>query len=187
MTNDDELWPVGSWLSAALEDPKVCAEMKRDINAWFEGGGHVRRTPAPEGGVVAHSTDALVDRFAIALKAKLNAASEKYGYTDGWLRDDWRADLTRDIRAHLDKGDPRDVAAYCAFAWHHGWSTASPVVPVGREDIEVVSEWLEIAKETPKPLHSSLNYVPVCASEIEAIERILAALGTKTTDTGREG
>ena len=56
---------------------------------------------------------------------------------------------------------------------------ASPVVPVGREDIEIVSEWLEIAKETPKPLHSSLNYVPVCASEIEAIERILAALGTK--------
>jgi hypothetical protein len=63
---------------------------------------------------------------------------------------------------------------------------ASPVVPVGREDIEVVAEWLEMAKETPKPLHSSLNYVPVCASEIEAIERILAALGTKATDTGRE-
>ena len=64
---------------------------------------------------------------------------------------------------------------------------ASPVVPVGREDVEVVAEWLEIAKETPKPLHSSLNYVPVCASEIEAIERILAVLGTKATDTGREG
>jgi len=65
--------------------------------------------------------------------------------------------------------------------------TASPVVSVGREDVEIVSEWLEIAKETPKPLHSSLNYVPVCASEIEAIERILAALGTKATDTGGEG
>ena len=64
---------------------------------------------------------------------------------------------------------------------------ASPAVPVSREDVEIVSEWLEIAKETPKPLHSSLNYVPVCASEIEAIERILAALGTKPADTGREG
>jgi len=61
---------------------------------------------------------------------------------------------------------------------------ASPVVPVGREDIEVVAEWLEMAKETPKQLHSSLHYVPVCASEIEAIERILAAL--RPTDTGRE-
>ena len=49
-----ELWAVGSWLSAALDDPKVCAEMKADINAWFEGGGHVRQSlaqpaPAPQG------------------------------------------------------------------------------------------------------------------------------------------
>jgi hypothetical protein len=27
---------IGRWLSAALEDPNVCAEMKADINAWFE-------------------------------------------------------------------------------------------------------------------------------------------------------
>lgn len=26
---------IGRWLSAALEDPTVCAEMKADINAWF--------------------------------------------------------------------------------------------------------------------------------------------------------
>lgn len=24
---------------------------------------------------------------------------------------------------HIAKGDPRDVAAYCAFMWWHGWST----------------------------------------------------------------
>jgi len=29
---------VGRWLSAALEDPQVCAEMKRDIIAWMEAG-----------------------------------------------------------------------------------------------------------------------------------------------------
>jgi hypothetical protein len=27
---------LGSWMSAALDDPKVCEEMKRDINRWFE-------------------------------------------------------------------------------------------------------------------------------------------------------
>lgn len=27
---------VGSWLSAALDDPKVCEEMKADIRAWME-------------------------------------------------------------------------------------------------------------------------------------------------------
>ena len=26
---------IGSWLSAALEDPGVCAEMKADIEQWF--------------------------------------------------------------------------------------------------------------------------------------------------------
>lgn len=36
------IWAVGSWLSAALDDPKVCAEMKADIREWFDNGGHLR-------------------------------------------------------------------------------------------------------------------------------------------------
>ncbi len=45
----DLLWPVGSWLSAALDDPNVCEEMKADIRQWFNDGGHVRQsTPAPD-------------------------------------------------------------------------------------------------------------------------------------------
>lgn len=43
----DGLWPVGSWLSSALDDPNVCAEMKRDIQQWFDEGGHIRR-PTPD-------------------------------------------------------------------------------------------------------------------------------------------
>jgi len=27
---------IGMWLSAALEDPSVCEEMKTDIEAWFD-------------------------------------------------------------------------------------------------------------------------------------------------------
>jgi len=27
---------IGKWLSAALEDPQVCEEMKADIRFWFE-------------------------------------------------------------------------------------------------------------------------------------------------------
>lgn len=27
---------LGAWMSAALDDPNVCAEMKADIHAWFE-------------------------------------------------------------------------------------------------------------------------------------------------------
>lgn len=32
--NDAEI-AIGGWLSAALDDPAVCAEIKRDIVAWF--------------------------------------------------------------------------------------------------------------------------------------------------------
>jgi len=41
----EPVWAIGSWLSAALDDPKVCAEMKRDINEWFDGGGYRRAHP----------------------------------------------------------------------------------------------------------------------------------------------
>jgi hypothetical protein len=68
------------------------------------------------------ATSDLVDRFAAALKEKLAKAEAKYGYSDGWSHSDWSADLVRKLVEHVQKGDPRDVAAYCAFAWHHGWS-----------------------------------------------------------------
>lgn len=76
------------------------------------------------------ATADLVDRFAAALKEKLAKAQAKYGYSDGWLSEDWRDDLARKLTEHVQKGDPRDVAAYCAFAWHHGWST-TPIAPDG--------------------------------------------------------
>ena len=68
----------------------------------------------------------LVDRFAAALLEKLRAAEKKYGYDDAWTRPDWHDDLIVHLHKHIAKGDPRDVAAYCAFAWHHGWSLATP-------------------------------------------------------------
>lgn len=80
------------------------------------------RASEPEAG---SSIDDLVDRFSAALKEKLHAAEAKYGHDDAWMRDDWQTDLVRDLQRHVEKGDPRDVAAYCAFAWHHGWSTGT--------------------------------------------------------------
>ncbi len=34
MIKQDEA--IGGWLSAAMEDPKVCQSMKNDINNWFD-------------------------------------------------------------------------------------------------------------------------------------------------------
>lgn len=70
------------------------------------------------------ATADLVHRFADALADKLAAAERKYGYRDDWLRPDWMDECRQHLREHLAKGDPRDVAAYCAFLWHHGESTA---------------------------------------------------------------
>jgi hypothetical protein len=66
-----------------------------------------------------------VDRFAAALKVKLSQAEQKYGYSDGWSRRDWLDECRKCLREHVEKGDPRDVAAYCAFLWHHGTKTVN--------------------------------------------------------------
>lgn len=71
----------------------------------------------------------LVSRFSVALLSKLRDADKKQGHGNGWLNDDWRDDLVGSMLHHVNKGDPRDVAAYCAFAWHHGWSVSPIAAP----------------------------------------------------------
>mgnify|MGYP001584552280 CR=1 FL=1 len=81
------------------------------------------------------ATKLLVLRFAEALAEKLFVAEQKYGYSDGWLDDSWMDECRRKLREHTDKGDPRDVAAYCAFLWYHKQSTKSPAPPAGMDDL----------------------------------------------------
>ena len=76
---------------------------------------------------LAPATGGLVLRFAQAMAEKLHAAEQKYGYTEGWRDDDWMDECRQKLREHIEKGDPRDVANYCAFLWHHGESTTPPV------------------------------------------------------------
>lgn len=77
----------------------------------------------------------LVARFASALAEKLHKAEQKYGYSDGWLDPGWMEECQQKLAHHVQKGDSRDVAAYCAFMWHHGWSTVVPHTAVA-EDIK---------------------------------------------------
>jgi hypothetical protein len=71
--------------------------------------------------------DDLVRRFSEALLAKLKAS--RANGRSGWGRDDWEKECQDGLLRHLAKGDPRDVAAYCAFMWHHGWSTQTDEGP----------------------------------------------------------
>ena len=72
------------------------------------------------------ATGDLVVGFAEALAEKLHKADLEYGHGDSWIEDDWRRRCQRELIRHIKKGDPRDVAAYCAFMWYHGWPTVFP-------------------------------------------------------------
>lgn len=62
----------------------------------------------------------LVAGFAQALLEKLDDMQEDALWTSPEQGDR----LRRRVRQHVENGDPRDVAVYCAWAWHHGWSLA---------------------------------------------------------------
>lgn len=63
----------------------------------------------------------LVKDFASAMAKKLRQAEIKHGYGNGWKDDYTRGRCACDLLEHLQKGDPIDVANYCAFMWFHGW------------------------------------------------------------------
>ncbi len=89
------------------------------------------------------ATADLVRRFSQALAEKLAAAEAKYGYSDGWASPDWMDECRTKLMEHIAKGDPRDVAAYCAFLWHHGASTAQGnlIAPKCLSNEEVDAIW----------------------------------------------
>lgn len=89
-------------------------------NYWL----YISPQPAPvvPEGLNPETTD-LVLRFASALADKLYKAEQKYGRSTDWMKDEWYDDCLQSLWEHIEKGDPRDVAAYCDFMWHHGWVT----------------------------------------------------------------
>lgn len=70
------------------------------------------------------ATQELVNEFAKALAWKLAKAEKKYGYSTGWMQNDWMNICRAKLMDHITKGDPLDVAAYCAFLWYHHEPTA---------------------------------------------------------------
>lgn len=73
-----------------------------------------------------HPDDAAVDAFAQAMKEKLAAARTKG--RGGW-QDCPPQELSRMLREHVEKGDPRDVANFCMFLWSLGHGIAAPTPP----------------------------------------------------------
>lgn len=91
--------------------------------------------PAPVMPAELHpDTQNLVADFCTALAEKLYGAQLKYGYDADWKQDGWHTQCLAHFHQHIAKGDPRDVAAYCAFMWYHGWKTESVSVSVVPEE-----------------------------------------------------
>jgi len=106
----------------------------------------------------------LVARFASALAAKLAQAERKYGYSDGWASREWMDECRSKLLEHVAKGDPRDVAAYCAFLWHHG------------ERTELTHPEDASAKGLACALTRAANYIDALGGDSKSYRIALAAL-----------
>lgn len=77
-------------------------------------------------GYAPEDDDDVVDAFAAAMKEKLAQARAKG-------RGGWQTcppeELSRMLREHVEKGDPRDVANFCMFLWSLDHGIAKRVEP----------------------------------------------------------
>lgn len=123
-------------------DSKPVAKVETVGVCWYADNGVPRKpavgaalyaaAPAPVvPGELHPDTQKLVADFCAALAEKLYKAQLKYGYDADWKQDGWPSQCQAHFHQHIAKGDPRDVAAYCAFMWYHGWKTeAAKPAPV---------------------------------------------------------
>lgn len=118
----------------------------------------------PEG--LTRCTAELVMDFAKALAEKLHRSEQKYGWSDGWKESDWQDKCLADFHRHISKGDPRDVAAYCAFMWHHEW----PTRPAPAVSLNPVSNCLSFFASLIK---SGESWSETCQRDLDAAREAL--------------
>lgn len=96
---------------------------------------------------------------------------------------------------YIAKGDPRDVAAYCAFLWRHGESTAPPppantVTPVGYISHDAYRGAMERAYAAERELHEAKrindNLTRALAQEVNGQTFMGEPVISDTVTLGRE-
>lgn len=78
----------------------------------------------PEG--LHPATTGLILLFASRMAEKLSKVQDEKGKVVGWTDTDWKKECQTKLLQAVEKGDPVDVANYCAFMFYHGWSTNLP-------------------------------------------------------------
>lgn len=133
-----------------------------DLDALVEAMEKAQQAPIMPLGLHP-DTQKLVADFCTALAEKLYKAQLKYGFDTDWKQDGWPSQCQAHFHQHIAKGDPRDVAAYCAFMWWHGWSTKPAEVLESRT----------VTVKLPQAVSSGGQGYQ------EKVERILTAAGIK--------
>ncbi len=129
----------------ALDDAINQARHWITINKFMSDSSDLLIKSSFFGSELNKDTNELINDFSTALKAKLLIAQEKYGFTNNWLNGDWETDCQAQLMEHIYKGDPLDVAAYCAFKWFHNWETSNaPTIGIDVSCIDQPSTSLEV-------------------------------------------
>ena len=102
-------------------------------------------------GQTSHPDDDAVEYFSTNLKKKLKHAREVKGRSS-WRDPNWPDRVINEcLVAHLSKGDPLDVAAYCMFLFVRGEKTLPIRSPAGMQlvPVEPTAEmWIKGVQET---------------------------------------
>lgn len=107
------------------------SQHQEDIANWQNPQPLFYGAPVPPAAAApTHADDTAVDEFAAVMKEKLAQARAKG--RGGWETCN-PADLSRMLREHVEKGDPRDVANFCMFLWTLGDSIEKAAQPNERD------------------------------------------------------
>lgn len=134
----------------------------------FEGAREAVRREMFSPETVVHPDDAAVDALAVLMKAKLTKQRAK-GY-GGWDTDCTQQRLSELLRGHVDKGDPVDVANFCAFLSARGEGITSATNPETAQLQARVAE-LEAALAAEREVH-----VSVCSASDDELTKARDAL-----------
>ena len=125
-------------------------------------------------------TKNLVGSFATSLATKLYNAQHKYGYSNGWLDDSWLNECREKLIKHINKGDPLDVAAYCAFLWyHHSFTSEMYFEEDFRKDFEAMHAGRDLTRHH---LRGTYSYPPMAALWNQHVKTLKLLIHKNITD-----
>lgn len=137
----------------------------------------------------AHPDDAAVDALAATMKAKLTKQRAK-GYS-GWGTPECTQQRLSDmLRAHVDKGDPVDVANFCAFLAARGEGIAQAAPAAQGEPLaeELRATQLAAPEEPWDAVIACIRIIDECDTSNPAFHIAAEALSSAAARSqGKEG